>query len=214
MENIEKLGALFSGIVENYNTFASAWKSIPLSKEAFLLMKDGLPLRVKGELTPYTRIVLLSNMLDCLPERDCARFILSVRKYQLSMFPLISEEDLPEDMDIDGYEGNPDAYVRETTKKDIKEAMRRTEDYLDSRMTMEKWCGKYGVHLKFDPVERTEEWENVIYDVEEECAGILKDENKGMGFCFSYWSTKRAVLARRGIEWSSPAAMNPGVMFD
>lgn len=42
----------------------------------------------------------------------------------------------------------------------------------------------------------------------------LKDEPRGMGFCFGYWSAKRAALARRGIEWRSPSAMNPRVMFD
>lgn len=42
----------------------------------------------------------------------------------------------------------------------------------------------------------------------------LKDEPRGMGFCHIYWSTKRAALARRGIEWRSPSAMNPRVMFD
>ena len=63
-------------------------------------------------------------------------------------------------------------------------------------------------------MERTREWEDCIYDVEKECDRILADEPRGMGFCHSYWSTKRAVLARRGIRWKSPSAMNPGVMFD
>ena len=214
MENIEKLGGLFSQIVENYNTFAASWKSLPLAREAFDLMKDEIPLRVPGELTPYTRIVLLDKMLGCLLERDCARFTLEVREYQLSLFPLISADDIKEDMDIDVYGGPEEKYVREMTKKDVKEAIKRTEDYLNPRIPMEKWCEKYGVHLKFDPVERSEKWEEVIYDVEAECAEILKNEPKHMGFCFSYWSTKTSVLARRGIDWSSPSVMNPRVMFD
>ena len=214
MENIEKLGELFSQIVENYNTFASSWKNLPLAREAFDLMRDSIPMRVSGELTPYTRIVLLDKMIGCLPERDCARLIMEIREYQLSLFPLMSPDDIKEDIDIDEYEGPQDEYVREMTKKDIKEAMKRTEDYLSPRISMEKWCKKYDVHLKFDPVERSQEWEDVIYDVELECAQILKDEPKHMGFCFSYWSTKTAVLARRGIDWSSPSVMNPRVMFD
>ena len=214
MDNVKKLGSLFSQIVENYNTYASSWKNLPLAREAFDLMKDDLPLRVSGELTPYTRIVLLGKMLACLPERDCARFILEVRQYQLSLFPLISAEDAREDMDIDGYEGEAEAYVHEVTKEDVQDATTRTEDYLNPRITMELWCQKYGVHLKFDPVERSEKWEDVIYDVEAECADILKDEPMHMGYCFRYWSTKKEVLARRGIDWSSPAVMNPRVMFD
>jgi hypothetical protein len=50
--------------------------------------------------------------------------------------------------------------------------------------------------------------------VEKECDERLAGEHKGMGFCFSYWSTKKAVLAKYGIEWDSPATMNPRVMFD
>ena len=68
--------------------------------------------------------------------------------------------------------------------------------------------------LKVDPVQATPEWENVIYEVEKEVDEQLKDEPRGMGFCHSYWSAKRAALARRGIVWRSPSAMNPKVMFD
>ena len=214
MENVEKLGGLFSRIVENYNSFAASWKSLPLAGEAFELLRDSIPLRVPGELTPYTRIVLLDKMLGCLPERDCARLILEVRKYQLSLFPLISADDIKEDMDIDEYDGPSGEYVHQMTKKDVKQAMKRTEDYLNPRISMEEWCEKYDVHLKFDPVERSEKWEEIIYDVEAECAEILKDEPKHMGFCFVYWNTKTAALARRGIDWGSPAVMNPRVMFD
>ena len=214
MDNIEKLGALFSEIVANYNTFASSWRSIPLAHEAFSLMKDSLPLRVKGELTPYTRIVLLDKMVGCLPERDCARLILSIREYQLSLFPLIEDSDVEDDMDVDDWEGDPSQYVRELTVKDLRGSLKRTEDYLNERVPMEKWCEKYDVHLKFDPVERSGQWEEVIYDVELECARILKDEPHYMGYCYKYWSTKTSVLARHGIDWSSPSVMNPRVMFD
>lgn len=214
MENIEKLGGLFSEMVENYNAFGRTWKNIPLGKEAFALMKDGLPLRVKGELTPYTRIVLLNNMIDCMPERDCARFLLEVRNYQKRMFKLIGDKDMAEDMDIDGYEGEEDGYVRYFREDELEDRMKSIQDYLDPGMSMEDWCKEYGVMLKFDPVERTQEWEDCIYDVEAECEKRLKDEPKGMGFCFSYWSTKRAVLASHGIDWCSPSVMNPRVRFD
>jgi hypothetical protein len=69
-------------------------------------------------------------------------------------------------------------------------------------------------HLKIDPIQASEKWEEVIYDVEKEVNEELKDESRGMGFCHAYWGAKRAALARRGIEWKSPSAMNPRVMFD
>ena len=43
---------------------------------------------------------------------------------------------------------------------------------------------------------------------------IGRNAPRGMGFCFLYWSSKAAVLARRGIFWKSPHEMNPRVMFD
>lgn len=214
MDNIKKLENLFSEIVKYSETFNCSWKTIPLGKQAFEVMKNELPLRVKGELTPYTRIVLLNKMMGCIPERDCARFFKEVKEYQMSLFDLIGDEDLAEDMEIDGYNGPSEDYVRQYTRKDLKESQRRTDDYLNPSVSMEEWCRKYGIMLKFDPVERTEAWENCIYEVEAECDRLLENEVKGMGFCFIYWSTKESVLAKYGIQWDSPSVMNPRVMFD
>ena len=36
-----------------------------------------------------------------------------------------------------------------------------------------------------------------------------------MGFCHLYWATvKRILRERHGIDWKSPAEMNPDVFFD
>lgn len=214
MDKINELGNIFSEMVENHESFRGEWRNIPLGKKAFAIMRDELPLRVEGELTPYTRIVLLDKMLSCMPERDCARFFLEVQQYQLSLFPLISDADLKEDMDIDAYDGKPEEFARQYTEKLHRSGMLRMEDYLNPEISMEEWCLKYHVNLKFDPVERSEQWENCIYDVEKECESKLEGERRGMGFCYSYWSTKKSVLSKHGIDWSSPAAMNPRVMFD
>lgn len=214
MDNLKKLGGCFTEMVENSNTFGSTWKNIPLGHQAFMLMKKGLPLRVKGELTPYTRIVLLNKMMGCMPERDCARFCREVQEYQLSLFSLMSDEDFPEDMEMDGYEGPREKYVREYDVKKHKLNMRRIQDYLNPGVSMEEWCRKYDVRLKFDPVERTQEWEDCIYDVEMKCNRILEGKIRGMGFCYLYWSTKKSVLAKYGIQWNSPSVMNPRVIFD
>lgn len=214
MDNLKRLGNVFATMVENSNTYGSTWKNIQLGHQAFALMRDSLPLRVKGELTPYTRIMLLNKMMDCMPERDCARFQKEVKEYQQSLFALMSDDDFAEDMDMDGFSGAQEKYVREYSLQDHKESLQRTLDYLNPKLSMEKWCDKYDVNLKFDPVERSEEWERYIYKVEEECDRLLKNERKGMGYCYSYWSTKKAVLAKYGIEWNSPSVMNPRVMFD
>ena len=81
-------------------------------------------------------------------------------------------------------------------------------------MTTTEFIERYQRHLKFDPVERTPQWEAMYYEVERECDRRLGDTPRGMGFCFAYWSTLRQVLHERGIDWRSPSEMNPRVMFD
>ena len=57
--------------------------------------------------------------------------------------------------------------------------------------------------------------EEAIAEADEKAHALLADEPRGMGFCFLYWNTKANVLSEYyGIEWRSPAIMNPGVMFD
>ena len=68
--------------------------------------------------------------------------------------------------------------------------------------------------LKYDPIEDSKEYQDVIDEVEQKLYEQLKDEPRFMGFCFRYWSLKRTILAEYGIEWRSPAIMNPRVHFD
>ena len=69
--------------------------------------------------------------------------------------------------------------------------------------------------LKHDPIEWSAEYERIIDEAEQKVGELLSDEPRGMGFCFLYWNTKANVLSEYyGIEWRSPAIMNPGVMFD
>ena len=69
--------------------------------------------------------------------------------------------------------------------------------------------------LKSDPIEWTLEWESIIDKADSMVFSELKDTPRGMGFCFAYWSKRREILEREfGVEWRSPAVMNPRVMFD
>lgn len=69
--------------------------------------------------------------------------------------------------------------------------------------------------LKRDPVEWSADYERVIDDADKKIYSLLDGYPYGMGFCFAYWSAKTHILKEDyGIEWRSPAVMNPGVMFD
>lgn len=69
--------------------------------------------------------------------------------------------------------------------------------------------------LKYDPIEETANFKAVIKDVEKELEELLKEKPRGMGFCHIYWCEKRRILKEKyGIDWRSPALMNPRVRFD
>lgn len=70
-------------------------------------------------------------------------------------------------------------------------------------------------HLKHDPVEWTAEWEEIIDEADRKVYEALADQPRGMGFCHAFWFKRMEVLRNDyGIQWKSPAIMNPGVHFD
>lgn len=74
---------------------------------------------------------------------------------------------------------------------------------------------KQSGHLKHDPIEWSARWEEVIDEADKITYSILTDHPRGMGFCHAYWHTRASILHEQfGIEWRSPSAMNPRVMFD
>ena len=174
-------------MVQNHNTFGEIWRNMKLGAEAFAIMLS-MPDTLPGEYeTPVDKAGLLCQMLDQMDETQTPRFCISVREEIARLDP--------------ENEGN-------------QEELRMLRDYIDLSLPMEDFCKRYHRHLKFDPVERTAEYEAVIADVEAEVAKELAGSPRGMGFCFGYWSAKAAALAARDIEWHSPSYMNPGVMFD
>lgn len=183
----ERLVELYQEMVKNYNEFGELWRNIPLGIEAFDIMQE-MPDTVKDCYDgKVEKSEIMTSIISYMDETLTPRLCIEMREYVKSL-----------------YSGD----------KDNNEELQKLQDFIDTEISVEEYCRKYEKMLMFDPVERTEEWEKVIYEVEKECAEILKDEPKGMGFCFGYWSTKAAVLGRHGIEWRSPSSMNPRVHFD
>lgn len=186
-KTIVKLETIFSKMVSNYNSMGNSWKNIELGREAFGLMMslpDNYPVEYE---TSADKANLLSQMLDHMVETESPRLCITVREEMKRLNPGDSAND---------------------------KALRMLRDYIDISVPMEDFCKRYRRHLKFDPIERSEEYERAIPEVEREIAKKLKGIPRGMGFCFAYWSVKKTELAKRAIEWNSPAYMNPGVMFD
>ena len=171
------------------------WKNIPLAKECVQLLQE---LDDPDE-TPMGKALACEAIVEQLPEYDVPRLALSILRYKMELVRRSDERD-------------PDKYP---TEEEVQRDIRRLEDYIDvEHVGNDEFMQKYQRHLKSAPVERTPEWEENYYEVEQECDRRLSDTPRGMGFCFAYWSTLRQVLAERGILWQSPHELNPRVMFD
>jgi len=71
--------------------------------------------------------------------------------------------------------------------------------------------------LKRDPIENAPEHRKVFEQIDSEVQLSLSSHpQKGsMGFVHIFWETKKSILKQKyGIDWRSPAEMNPHVMFD
>ena len=68
--------------------------------------------------------------------------------------------------------------------------------------------------INHDPIEDTPEFQAIKNELEEKIVERI-GERRGLGYCHLYWSAKRSILKEEyGIEWKSPAMLNPHVIFD
>jgi len=68
-----------------------------------------------------------------------------------------------------------------------------------------------------DPIEDNPKIKSIIDAADRETNTELKNSQfrDQMGFCHVFWSTKKGILKEKyGIEWKTPAEMNPFVIFD
>lgn len=170
------------------------WKNIPLAEECMQMLKD----LDNPKETPLGKALACEAICEQLSEYDVPRLVISFLRQEREWLEQSDEE----------CDNGP-------TVEEVNQNIQRLEDYIDTQhVSTEEFINRYNRYLKFDPIERTPQWEECYYEVEKECDRRLGDTPRGMGFCFAYWSTLRGVLAERGIHWQSPHEMNPRVMFD
>ena len=197
--NPERLPELYEQMLSNYES-GEIWKNIPSAEEILHILKEIAPERDE-EINPAVRMLVCERIIgnDLIDIRDTPRLYLSYLEYWMECNGMPkTDEDL---MDVSLDENFADTAA---------EMAQKINAILEGDIDTWNSLG----HLKHDPVQITPQWEANIYRIEQECEARLKDEPRGMGFCYSYWSTKTAVAAEYGIEWKSPAGMNRRVMFD
>ena len=68
---------------------------------------------------------------------------------------------------------------------------------------------------KNDPVEQTAEYKAIEKELEAKIAAELKGVERKRGYNRKYWSVKAEILKNDyGIDWKSPAVLNPHIKFD
>lgn len=203
-KDAQRVLALLERMRKNADGWGYAvWKNIPLAKEYYDLLHNRLP--VSGRYIDATGIIACCDAIfleHLLETRDVPRLCLEFLQLRKQALEYQREDDEP--IDPQFVLGVPEA-ERLQNELDL---------YIDPDVDTRWWVDYVGAHLMFDPVERSPQWEEHIYEVEKECDRRLKGVPRGMGFCFAYWSAKEKVLKKHGIEWQTPTVMNPGVMFD
>lgn len=65
-----------------------------------------------------------------------------------------------------------------------------------------------------DPVELTPEYLSIRYELEEKIDEALEHQRGYYDYCKEYWMVKKLILrSDYGIQWKSPATLNPGTEF-
>ena len=93
-------------------------------------------------------------VISQLPEYDVPRLVLSILKYKLELVRQSDEQDSE----------------RYPTEEEVQADIQRLEDYIDTEyVSVSDFMKQYDRHLRFAAVERTPQWEDNYYEVEQEC---------------------------------------------
>jgi hypothetical protein len=69
--------------------------------------------------------------------------------------------------------------------------------------------------MDYDPIEDSPEYRAIEKELEKKLEAIFRGERRGRGFCHKYWKKKQEILrVDFGIEWRSPAQLNPRRKYD
>lgn len=71
------------------------------------------------------------------------------------------------------------------------------------------------MRLKYDPIEKTEEFKEAMKDIEVLSFFRFFFHRRHPGLCHSKWAFKKKMLKKwYNIDWKTPQEMNPDVRFD
>ncbi len=76
-------------------------------------------------------------------------------------------------------------------------------------------CQEADGQILVDPIESTEEFLKVRFETEQFVDDFLRNNSSAdQPFCQMYWNAKQTILKEKfGIDWKTPAEMNPNIRF-
>ena len=192
MKDSDRIVALWEKMKKNSEEMRT-WKNQALAEEAFTLLRN----LDDPEEGPLGKALACDAIVGQLSEYDIPRFCLKILRWEIEQLEATDEKS------------------ERLGPEEVREHILKLEEWINpGKVSDADFMKKWGRHLAWDPVERSARWEELYPEVEKECDRLLGDAPRGMGFCFGYWAAKRGALAKKGIDWKDPHAMNPRVMFD
>ena len=74
---------------------------------------------------------------------------------------------------------------------------------------------RYRNGIRYDPIEDDEGVQPALRAAEREAETQMRGYQSHMGYGKGLWLTKQAILREKyGIEWRTPAELNPKIAFD
>ncbi len=167
---LDRLMQLDRKMYVNANTpYYQKWRNIPLVQEGYELLKS-IPDDLR-EYTPGLKEHYYIHVKMHAPYLDCPRLCLEIEEKIRAL-----------------YMKRKDQSELKYAWKASNERYRKLNDYINSFMSLETFCRKYDIKQVINPLARTAEWENVIYEASKEAAGaiqspdILKDNYNDIFF--------------------------------
>lgn len=69
--------------------------------------------------------------------------------------------------------------------------------------------------IKRDPLEDEDRFAEILSTASERADAELVAHPRGIGFCHVFWDRKKEILKTEfGLEWQTPAELNPHILFD
>ena len=65
-----------------------------------------------------------------------------------------------------------------------------------------------------DMVETTAAYQEAMKEIQPQLETEFAPNKHKLGLCHQIWARKKQLLAERGIDWKTPAEINPDIQFD